>query len=225
MFSHEGKTMKSVCRPMSHVLGGMLLAAVALTVTQASAQAQSTEAAAVQNAPSTLAPVVLGVPSVLSGNLVAGQAQGPAPAVRKDPLTAGLLSWLLPGVGSLYAGNSRHGVRHLVIEAGALVVTVIGAAQAVESVDCSGYYCTTDSGSWTLYLIGLGGMVGNSVWSIFTAVGDANTHNRAVAPGARQPGRVVGSLYIDPQIRVLGSQAAGTGTRTSFGFQVGRVAF
>jgi hypothetical protein len=218
-----------MCRPLSHVLGGVLVAAAALIVAQRPAQAQSTEASAVLNAPSTLAPVALGVPSVLSGNLVADQAQGPAPAVRKDPLVAGLLSWFLPGVGSFYAGKAGHGWRHLVIEAGAIAVAIVGVSQDGEDTSChsypDGYECTTVTGpNWTLCLVGLGGMVVNSVWSIFTAVGDANNYNRGAAP-ARQPGRVVGSLYVDPQIRVLGSRTVGAGTRTSLELQLGRLAF
>jgi hypothetical protein len=134
---------------------------------------------------------------------------------RKDPFTAGLLSWLIPGLGSFYAGNSNHGFLHLGIGLGSYAVLYGGLnSDACQWEDD----CSVAGVGLVIYL-------GNAIWSIFAAVGDANTHNRAVVPGARQPGRVVGSLYIDPQIRVLGSQAAGTGTRPSLGLQLGRLAF
>jgi hypothetical protein len=121
-------------------------------------------------------------------------------------------------------------VRHLVIEAGVVAVTLIGVRRTKGDESCQsfpgGFVCTTKTApNWTLFYVGLGGMVVNSIWSIVTAVGDATAHINAAAPATRQPGRVVGGLYVDPRIRVLGSQTGGTGTRTSLGFQVGRVAF
>ena len=116
---------------------------------------------------------------------------------RKDPAVAGLLSFLLPGLGSFYAGNSGHGILHLAIGLGSYAVMYGGL--------------NSDACQWEddCAVAGVGAVVylGNAIWSIFAAVSDANKHNRAAAPAARQPGRVVGSLYVDPQIRVLGSRS------------------
>lgn len=115
---------------------------------------------------------------------------------RKDPLVAGILSWLIPGLGSFYAGNSGHGVRHLVIAVGGYALLVAGAA----SDDC------LYGDSCGLLYAGAGVIVVNAVWGIVTAVGDANAHNRGA--GAARPGRVVGSLYVEPNIVGLSKQSA-----------------
>jgi hypothetical protein len=144
------------------------------------------------------------------------EAQEPPQAAEdhRSPLVAGVLSGVLPGVGSFYAGNSGHGIRHIVIWAGAGTVTMVGLAKFV----------ALDSGSGsgvTLFLVGFSALAINDVWAIVTAVGDANAHN---AEEGRRAGRVVGSLYFDPQIRILGA-STGTATKTTFGLQVGRLAF
>ena len=115
----------------------------------------------------------------------------------KSPALAGVLSWIIPGVGSYYAGHNGHGTIHLGIAIGSYIVMIAGATSAVD--DCSSFDSTYDCGSgglglaaagWVMYLV-------NDVWSIFTAVGDAREFNKNAAgnQGAR-PGRVVGELVV-----------------------------
>lgn len=116
---------------------------------------------------------------------------------RKDPAVAGVLSFLITGLGSIYAGNAGHGILHLGIGLGAYAVMMAG----VNADACQyGDDCSTAEIGAVLYL-------GNAVWSIFTAVSDAKAHNAAA--GGPTGGRVVGSLYVDPQVRVLGSRSVG----------------
>lgn len=105
-------------------------------------------------------------------------------ADRRDPTLAGIMSFIIPGVGSFYAGNSGHGLRHLGIHLGSYVL--IGAAAASCDYDCS-----SNAG-----MVGLGALalLANDVWSIFVAVNDAKAHNGAA------PGRVVGSLHLSPEL-------------------------
>jgi NADH:ubiquinone oxidoreductase subunit 6 (subunit J) len=157
----------------------------------------------------------LATPATYDSMLVAQQAD------RKDPLVAGILSWIIPGLGSFYAGNSGHGVRHIVIYAGAVVLLFVGAAQAAEEIDP--FTGEVDEGSFALMGAALVVLVANSIWAIITAVGDANAYNR----GTGRPGRVVGSLYLDPAVRVLGSnglRAAGV-QQANTGIQLLSVGF
>jgi hypothetical protein len=99
----------------------------------------------------------------------------------KSPLLAGLLSWLVwPGVGSYYAGNSSHGTRHVAIS----VVSLGGAIALIATCDSDGF-CDFDHDAARLSVaIGLVAVyVGNSVWSIITAVSDAEEFNRQLTAG------------------------------------------
>jgi hypothetical protein len=121
-------------------------------------------------------------------------------ASRKEPVLAGVLSWIIPGVGSFYAGNSKHGAIHLGIHVVSFIVMIAGAAAAVETID----YTTGEvsEGGIGLYLVGLLALFVNDIWSIFTAVGDANKANAGSSGGG---GRVVGELQLAPELRGVGS--------------------
>jgi hypothetical protein len=82
-------------------------------------------------------------PAPLFGDPVGPAMQQPG---EKSTWLAGLLSFFLPyGTGSFYAGNSTHGVRHLVIGGTALVGTVVGLAIACDD----GFnYCDEDNAGW-----------------------------------------------------------------------------
>jgi TM2 domain-containing membrane protein YozV len=135
---------------------------------------------------------------------------------KKDPVIAGALSFLIPGVGSFYAGNNGHGYLHLGIHIVTYVVT-IGAL--VGTANCDTTNCVTNSASSAA--IGYVVLLVNDVWSVFTAVGDAHVHNDGAAGRA-------GAGYFDPGVVVLGSHAlpdgSGTPVRT-LGIQVGSIAF
>lgn len=91
----------------------------------------------------------------------------------KSPGVAGVLSVVVPGAGSLYAGNARHAAIHFGLD----VVGWVGimVAMAVPE-DCKGGCQTPYSAA---ALAGLVIIPVNRVWSVVTAVGDADAHNRA----------------------------------------------
>lgn len=101
-------------------------------------------------------------------------------ADRKDPLVAGILSWIFPGIGSFYAGNSGHGVRHVLIEVGGFGLLIAGVAAAEDEILSTG---DIQEGSEGLLIAGVAVLLVNGVWSIIAAVGDANAHNRGGGGG------------------------------------------
>ncbi len=112
---------------------------------------------------------------------------------KKSPALAGILSLVIwPGVGSYYAGNSGHGTRHLAIGFGALAVTIVGLAMAVDDVQAD---LTIDGGSFAVALIGLLGYGVNSIWGTVVAVTDASDHNAGIAS------------VIQPEVRILTSSS------------------
>ncbi len=132
---------------------------------------------------------------------------------RKSPTLAGILSWLVwPGVGSYYAGNGGHGTRHVVIG----VAAVAAAVPLIVTCDNDGF-CDFDNDTARLsVLIGLGAVwLGNSVWSIITAVNDADKRNALVDAG---------SVSIGPSLRPLVASAGGV-RATSLGVGLVTVRF
>jgi hypothetical protein len=103
------------------------------------------------------------------------------PPSEKSPTLAALLSWLVwPGVGSYYAGNSGHGTRHVVISA----VAVGTAIPLLVTCDNDGF-CDFDNDTARLStVVGLAAVhVANEVWSIITAVNDAEDRNYSIRSG------------------------------------------
>jgi hypothetical protein len=137
---------------------------------------------------------------------------------RKDPALAGILSFLIPGVGSFYAGNSTHGFIHLGIHVVSYVLIVSSVSNAVN--DCAFGDCSSSSTSGGELALGSIVLLGNDVWSIFTAVGDAHAHNGDQA----KPGHVVGSLYFRPDVVRIGVPTP-EGTSGRAGVQAFRVEF
>jgi len=138
---------------------------------------------------------------------VAVQARG-----GKSPTLAALLSWLVwPGVGSYYAGNSGHGTRHLAI--GAVAVGV--AVPLLVTCDNDGFCDFDNDGARLSVVAGLGAVyVANSIWSILTAISDAEDYNERV-----QSGRVSFEPAVKP-LPVIPAQGSG-----GFGVQFMKVRF
>jgi hypothetical protein len=86
-------------------------------------------------------------------------------AGKKSPVAAGLLSLWIPGVGSFYAENRRHGWRHLAIHGASIGVMVASCNPGVDSCGAVG-------------AVGLLAFVGNIIWAPVTAVFDAHAANR-----------------------------------------------
>jgi hypothetical protein len=87
----------------------------------------------------------------------------------KSPALAGVASYLLPGVGSWYAGNDHHARVHGAI---ALGLGITGAVMGATSVCYD--MCIPPTALGALFFFGY---VTNDVWSIVTAVRDAHAHN------------------------------------------------
>lgn len=88
---------------------------------------------------------------------------------RKQPVGAGLLSYVYPGVGSFYAGHTRHGVTHLAVAMGAMLALMGSAIDEEASPRASAGTALVG-----IYLVNWG-------WSIVSAVNDARAVNRAAA--------------------------------------------
>jgi hypothetical protein len=93
----------------------------------------------------------------------------------KSPTTAGILGGAgafvgVPGLGSFYAGNSGHGIRHLAIGLVSGGVAAGGVA-ACWHMDCS-------DATGMLIIGGLAAYAANAAWSIFVGVADAHAYNR-----------------------------------------------
>jgi hypothetical protein len=110
------------------------------------------------------------LPTPLSGPTQEGQPSVPG---QRSGALAGILSGLVfPGVGSYYAGNSRHGTTHLLLGLATLGGTLGGLAAACDD----GFnFCDEDDAGYTIAGIFALGYVVNWVWGIVTAVNDVGS--------------------------------------------------
>jgi hypothetical protein len=99
----------------------------------------------------------------------AARAQSPPDTGFKSPALAGVASYLLPGVGSWYAGNDQHARVHGAI---ALGLGLTGTAMGVGH-DCYDL-CVPNTMLGGLVVLGY---LTNAIWSIVTAVQDAHSYN------------------------------------------------
>jgi hypothetical protein len=93
----------------------------------------------------------------------------------KSAGTAGVLSYLFPGAGSYYAGDNHH---HALVHAAVGVSSAVAMLPAINEQCAPPKKCQTSTE--VIALAGLVTYVVNSVWSIITAVHDANAHNALV---------------------------------------------
>jgi hypothetical protein len=99
----------------------------------------------------------------------AARAQSPPDTGFKSPALAGVASYLLPGVGSWYAGNDQHARVHGAI---ALGLGLTGMAMSAGR-DCHDL-CVPQN---TLGGLIVFGYLTNEIWSVVTAVRDAHSYN------------------------------------------------
>ena len=141
-------------------------------------------------------------------------------AGRKDPFVAGLLSLLIPGVGSYYAGHNGHGTRHLLIFGVGLATYSVGTIMWTEDClfdfdrDCQG------GAAGSLIVVGSVVVLVNSIWGIVTAVGDANAHNQVGVTGTASV-RLFGGVYVEPTIHVFSPPGPRSGADSRAGPRVG----
>jgi hypothetical protein len=98
-----------------------------------------------------------------------------------SPAAAGLMSLVIPGLGSFYAGYGRHGGTHLGIAAASLAVMVAGVAAALSECPILSDQPCNSSGGSALAAIGFVTYGVNDIVSVFTAINDANRKNAAGA--------------------------------------------
>lgn len=93
-----------------------------------------------------------------------------ARAQEKDPALAGLLSAVIPGAGSFYAGENGHGGRHLIIAglSGLTFASSIGECELVFG----------DRDGCAVAGISAAAFIANWVWGIFAGSADARRHNQ-----------------------------------------------
>jgi hypothetical protein len=128
------------------------------------------------------------IPSALFAQRGGGDATRPDSSqviagAEKSPFGAGLMSWLMPGLGSFYAGDSGHGTTHLAIAAGSFGLM----AATADGCNLFGEDEPTCGVALAAALV----FIGNGVWSIFTAVDDAKDHNRSLKSAG---------LELDPEL-------------------------
>jgi hypothetical protein len=118
----------------------------------------------------------------------------------KSSTTAGILGGAgafvgVPGLGSFYAGNTGHGVRHLAIGLVSGGVAVGGVA-ACWHMDCS-------DGAGLLMIGGMVAYAVNAVWSVFVGIADAHAYNRRpeLPGGTFSPGLAPGGVTL-PLVRL-----------------------
>jgi hypothetical protein len=109
------------------------------------------------------------------------------PGEKSAPL-AGFLSFVLPVVGSLYAHNTGHGIRHLAAIPIVVGATIVGL-----------HFANKDGGEAEAaeYGVLLGGgllLLANGIWGVVTAVNDAHNYNRALD---------LGPLQVKPAVTML----------------------
>lgn len=191
----------------SMVIGAGIVFALASSTLAQPVYAQP-EAAPGWQRPALLLPVTAVTPTL---NPAVQAAKG-----GKSALLAGVLSWFVfPGVGSFYAGNSGHGVRHLVIG----VVTLGGGLTAL-GLACHDGDCSDGAGVYPA-LGAFGLYTANAVWSIFVAINDVEAYNRRLGTTA---------LEVAPALKVLRSRLASGRTSVGIsharlGVQVARLVF
>ncbi|MCC7134379.1 MAG: hypothetical protein IT352_17100 [Gemmatimonadales bacterium] len=116
---------------------------------------------------------------------------------RKDPTVAGVLSWILPGAGQFYNGQSGKGILFLLGYSVSLGVAVAGANT---TCDYDGFEFDCRSNNGLLYGGAIAALV-IDIWSIVDGVSSAKKINRGTT---RQGKGVVlfengsGALQIQP---------------------------
>ena len=136
----------------------------------------------------------------------AAPAQSPPDTGFKSPALAGVASYLLPGVGSWYAGNDQHARTHGLI---ALGLGITGVALSAGRDCCD--MCVPPTLGGTLVFVGY---VTNDIWSAVTAVRDAHAYNDRL--------RTV-SIDVVPALRL--AAPSGDATRSRFEVQLLRATF
>jgi hypothetical protein len=98
-------------------------------------------------------------------------------ANTKNPALAGVLSAVVPGLGSFYAGSTGHGIRHLAAVPLIIGVTTLGLKGANKDEG------EAEAAELLILAGGIGLLLANSVWSVVSAVSDVNEYNHKLSIG------------------------------------------
>ena len=124
-----------------------------------------------------------------------------SPDRRLPALAAGIAVFpgmYLAGLGSFYAGDSRHGLRHLLI--GVASLGGVAAGWGACGDDCQGLRGAPMGLSLTVFFV-------NWIWSIGTAVKNAKQYNRDHSPvGSKTP-----AIQVAPWVSGIGPEMVGRG--------------
>lgn len=144
----------------------------------------------------------------------------------RSPLLASALSLLiLPGIGSYYAGNSGHGMRHLLIAGASGALALTGMLLWVDNVldECLEGDCrsSNEAGVGVAVVGGVAYMI-NWVWPAATAAEDAMAFNREHSNGLAFA-RLVAGIRLEPTLDVSHEAGirAGAGPRAEPGSDSG----
>lgn len=140
--------------------------------------------------------------------LMAQKGQEPVPGDvpgEKSPFLAGVLSGVVfPGVGSFYAGNSGHGIRHVLIAG-------VGLGGLIASEDDCDWLFGSEDDSCGLMYASFVVYAGNWIWSIVAAVNDTHEYNRSLTTAG---------LELAPRLVILETRGD-----PRVGLELGRIAF
>jgi len=96
-----------------------------------------------------------------------------------NPAISGVCSFLVPGLGQIYCGETGRGIAFLGGYIGCLVLAEAGAVQITSNLGYNGdpgYTNYSNEGVGT-FLLGLGGMAVIGIWSIVDAITVAKVNN------------------------------------------------
>lgn len=90
---------------------------------------------------------------------------------RYNPTTAAILSFLIPGVGQMYAGETGRGFSQLIPSLVLTGLTIAGISEnnSTSNISCSGNTCESDGSGQGLIVLGLLGSLTMSIYSILDA--------------------------------------------------------
>ena len=96
-----------------------------------------------------------------------------------NPAISGICSFVVPGLGQIYCGETGRGIAFLGGYVGCFVLAEAGAVQITSNLGYNndpGYSNYSNAGVGT-FLLGLGGMAVVSIWSIIDAIHVAKVNN------------------------------------------------
>lgn len=143
----------------------------------------------------------------------------------KNPALAGIMSFLVPGVGQFYVGNKRQGWTDIMESVSSLMLMKFGSELIEHPMDKDGYLSQREATSGTVLILGgIVWLLANNICSIVNAARGANAYNQAnglatIDLGNDVKARIHPTLSYDSAELAMGSagsMTAGLGLTISF---------